>query len=155
MKRAARAGTLLSLLMIDVDHFKKLNDRYGHPLGDQALRQIAQVLRVNALRVEDVVARYGGEEFVVLLSGADSAGAFKLADILRASVERLEIHNEDSPVCPFATVSIGIDTRVPQQSDLPQLMVIAADQALYHAKTQGRNRVVGSSSASKLRVAAW
>ncbi|HEY0794756.1 MAG TPA: diguanylate cyclase [Acidisarcina sp.] len=148
LKRAARARTSISLLMIDVDHFKKLNDRYGHLLGDDALRSIAQGLKVTALRVEDTVARYGGEEFAVLLPGADAKGAFKIAETLRVAVERLHIRNEDSPIGAFATVSIGIDTRIPETGDLPDVMVAAADLALYRAKTQGRNRVVESSTAA-------
>lgn len=139
--RAARTGAVLSLLMIDVDHFKKLNDRYGHPVGDRCLTEIAQALNGPMLRVGDVVARYGGEEFAVLLPGASAAGAFAVAERLRAVIEELGIRNEDSPTGRFCTVSIGIDTQSPRPGESPKAMLAAADSALYCAKVDGRNRV--------------
>ncbi|HEY0760620.1 MAG TPA: diguanylate cyclase [Acidisarcina sp.] len=144
LKRAIRSGTPLSLLMIDVDYFKKLNDRYGHLLGDECLREIAQALKKKVLRAGDMVARYGGEEFAVLLPGTDARGAFQLAEKLRSAVEALKIRNEDSLVGRFATVSIGIESRIPLLGDSANDMLRAADEALYHAKVEGRNRVFGS-----------
>ena len=95
-RRAVRNAKPLSILLIDVDHFKKFNDRYGHQAGDQCLRRVAGVLEDGMKRVGDVVARYGGEEFIVLLAGADAAGAALVADDLRRGVEALGIIHEDS-----------------------------------------------------------
>jgi diguanylate cyclase len=140
-KRAARTNLPLSLLMIDVDYFKALNDRYGHPRGDECLRLIAQALKKKLTRPEDVIARYGGEEFAVILPGANTAGASKVAQILRQVVEDLKFPNADSPLGQFVTVSIGINTRVPAIGESPTEMLVAADAALYLAKTAGRNAV--------------
>jgi diguanylate cyclase len=140
-KRAARTKLPLSLLMIDVDYFKALNDRYGHPRGDECLRQIAQVFMAKLTRPEDVVARYGGEEFAIILPGATTAGACRVAQILREAIEDLNFPNAGSPLGPFVTVSIGINSRVPVIGESPAEMLIEADAALYQAKTLGRNSI--------------
>jgi diguanylate cyclase (GGDEF)-like protein len=141
VKRAARTKLPLSLLMVDIDCFKALNDRYGHPRGDECLRQIARTLSDKLRRPEDVIARYGGEEFAILLPGANSAGAFKVAGIVRDAVEELQFPNEDSPIWPFVTVSIGIHTRIPRIGEPSVNMLVEADAALYLAKANGRNAV--------------
>jgi diguanylate cyclase len=140
-KRAARTKLPLSLLMIDVDYFKALNDRYGHLAGDECLQKIAHALSAMFSRPEDVVARYGGEEFAIILPGANSSGASTVAQLVRNLVEDLKIPNEDSPIGKFVTVSIGTHTRVPAVGESPADIIAAADAALYEAKTSGRNSV--------------
>jgi diguanylate cyclase (GGDEF)-like protein len=135
-----RASRPLSVLMIDVDHFKRLNDRYGHPVGDACLRDVAQALRLALARPGDLIARYGGEEFVALLAEADASGAQIVAERLRAAVQALGIANLDSPF-RVVTVSIGTaSAALPAGADATEL-VEAADKALYEAKCAGRNQV--------------
>lgn len=144
LKRAARTKLTVSLLMIDVDCFKKLNDLYGHPAGDECLRKIAEAFTMKIRRPQDLVARYGGEEFAVILAGAHASWAFKLAEMLRVAIEELKIPNEGSRAGQFVTVSIGIDTRKPEIGESSTEIVAAADAALYLAKTQGKNRVLST-----------
>jgi diguanylate cyclase (GGDEF)-like protein len=139
-KRAARSKLTLSLLMIDVDCFKALNDRDGHLAGDECLRKIAGEFASKIRRQQDIVARYGGEEFAVILPGANAKWAFELAESLRLAIENLKIPNEGSRAGRFVTVSIGIDTQEPEVGQPVADIVAAADAALYLAKTQGRNR---------------
>lgn len=123
-----------ALLLCDLDHFKRLNDSFGHPMGDQALIAFSQVLQ-DALRNEDVFARIGGEEFACLLAGSDETDALAVAERIRLAFARLEL------LAPgFLSVSIGIVTTQEAGSDLSHLLSLA-DQALYLAKAQGRNRV--------------
>ncbi|MBX3607885.1 MAG: diguanylate cyclase [Piscinibacter sp.] len=156
--RARRNGAPVSLLMIDVDHFKRFNDRHGHPAGDAALRGVAQALRSASLRPADVVARFGGEEFVMLLPETPRAGAHRVAQRVHRAVRALGLPHGDSPTATEVTVSIGvsswdaesagwIDTGPESrfQDDMargmrPAILVQAADQALYAAKRAGRNR---------------
>ena len=142
-RRAARSQTPLATLMIDVDHFKKFNDLYGHPAGDACLRSIAEAAVAQVRRPADLVARYGGEEFVVLLPDTDPAGAMAMAERIRLSIQSLGITHAGNPAA-VATVSIGVGVGWPQtgQDDTAGLMA-AADAALYRAKAAGRN-VVGS-----------
>ena len=130
---ASRRGRALSLLLLDVDHFKSYNDTFGHPAGDAALRAVADVLRGN-VRDHDVVARYGGEEFVVLLMEADEDASRRLAGRLRAAIESAEWRLR--PV----TASVGIATLTPGTPDSSTL-IAEVDLALYHSKHSGRNRV--------------
>jgi two-component system cell cycle response regulator len=131
-------GRFLAVMMIDVDHFKSVNDRFGHPVGDLALKAIAQALRTNT-RLFDSLARYGGEEFVVVMPGATSEDALSAAERLRAAVETLPIQLPDGTLLEL-TVSIGLacsgETPV-----APDVLLQAADEALYAAKRGGRNRV--------------
>jgi diguanylate cyclase (GGDEF)-like protein len=137
--RAQRSGLPLSLLMIDVDHFKAFNDRHGHQGGDDALRWVAKVISTHVRRPADLVARYGGEEFSVILAETDSAGAQQIADNVRAAVEQLPLVGSDtSPI----TVSIGISTWTTASDISLEQLLFAADKALYQAKESGRNRVV-------------
>jgi two-component system cell cycle response regulator len=131
-------GRQLAVLMLDVDHFKSVNDRYGHASGDKALRLIADSLRLNT-RVFDSVARYGGEEFVVVMPGTGPAEAVAAAERLRAAVEEIEFYAA-ADVSARLTVSVGVAwTTVETVS--PEGLLHAADVALYEAKRTGRNRV--------------
>jgi len=140
-RRAARSGSFLSLLMIDVDHFKAFNDTYGHQHGDDCLREIAQALEHGPRRAHDCVARYGGEEFVVVLPGADTAAAVKIAEKIREGVMALKIEHTGSETAPCATVSIGVCSCKPVVGGSTRDILRDADTALYVAKGTGRNRV--------------
>ena len=135
--------------MIDVDHFKLFNDRYGHVQGDACLRRVGKLLMNFACRPGDLSARYGGEEFAVLLPGASLAGARIVAERLRHAVEDLCIAHADSPLGQVS-VSIGIASMVPNLGDkslgdTAQSLIEAADEGLYAAKRGGRNAVVAHS----------
>jgi diguanylate cyclase (GGDEF)-like protein len=135
--RAARYGTELSLMLLDADHFKSVNDEFGHSAGDQTLKRLAEILTSNT-RLSDTLARYGGEEFAILLPNAGREIALGLAERFRAAIE-----NADWEIRPM-TVSVGVATR----SDFVQTrraLVDAADRAMYDAKSEGRNRVAQAS----------
>ncbi|WP_296188508.1 sensor domain-containing diguanylate cyclase [Pseudomonas sp. UBA1879] len=135
--RGMRSGKPLSLLMIDVDHFKAFNDRHGHHGGDVALRSVAQTLAAAIRRPGDLAARYGGEEFLVVLPETDLQGARVIAEKIRTAIEGLPPYAGDKhPV----TVSIGIASRLPRASDRQAQLFTDADNALYRAKHSGRNR---------------
>jgi diguanylate cyclase (GGDEF)-like protein/PAS domain S-box-containing protein len=139
--RASRDHRPLSLLISDVDHFKKFNDRYGHQAGDECLRRVAATLDRQLSRSIDMVARYGGEEFVVVLPETPLAGAINIADRLRRAVEELNIPHEASAVADHVTISVGVAAVVPTPGDSRDALLSAADAALYQAKQTGRNRV--------------
>lgn len=138
LARTVRTGDAASLLMIDIDRFKELNDRFGHLVGDAVLCRVAQVL-ASHLRPRDLLARYGGEEFAVLLPETDSDEAGMIAERLRSAVERPGNPPGASGALPPATVSVGVATAHLSDS-LPALLSLA-DEALYRAKEGGRNRV--------------
>ena len=140
-KRSIRTQKPLSLLLIDVDNFKKLNDRYGHPEGDECLRKIAEQLSKILRRSTDTLARYGGEEFVAILPETTRESAQSIADAMRISVEELKIKNEVSKAARVVTVSIGVCSENAMLSRPAEELLNAADAALYRAKKQGRNRV--------------
>lgn len=146
-RRCARAGTPLSLLMIDVDHFKAYNDYCGHPQGDACLRQVARLLLDSVGRPGDLVARYGGEEFVCLLPSIGNAGALAVATKVAAALRNADIAHPRSPLGPRLTISIGVATA----NDLTvkaKTLVAFADKLLYAAKAAGRNQIkVGQLSA--------
>lgn len=144
MKLALRGGVALSVILLDVDHFKKYNDSFGHPAGDFVLKQIATVLTESA-RASDVVARYGGEEFAIILSMTDAEGAVVVAERVRAAVEGAE-WPERAITASFGVASMGI-----YQS--PSTLIKAADEALYAAKEAGRNRIMHVSQLKASRVA--
>ncbi len=139
--RAQRKQQSLSLLMIDVDHFKRFNDTFGHPAGDSCLRQVAETLRSHVRRPGDLAARYGGEEFAVVLSGTDAHDALLIAENIRMEILSLSIPHPESNH-GHVTVSIGCATLVPERSGSPSLLYERADQALYRSKRSGRNRVM-------------
>jgi diguanylate cyclase (GGDEF)-like protein len=140
-KRAARDGASLSVILSDIDHFKRYNDRYGHLAGDDCLQRVAGALRDAVQRPGDCIARYGGEEFIAMLAGTDSPGARAVAESMRLAVETLRLEHADSPTSSHATVSLGVATLIPDNAGSPVTLVAAADEALYEAKNAGRNRV--------------
>ena len=146
--RARTFKTTYSLLMLDIDHFKSLNDRYGHPFGDQVLRRIGELLNGSVYET-DFVARYGGEEFVVLMPRAEPEGVLRKAQSIRRAIaaERFMLAVETIPV----TVSIGV-AHFPRDAAAPDELVALADAALYQAKSQGRDRVVSCADAGRSSV---
>jgi diguanylate cyclase (GGDEF)-like protein len=132
----------LSVLMVDIDLFKNLNDHYGHPTGDACLRSVSAALQQALARPDDLVARYGGEEFVVLIEDTDAAGALVVAERLRSTVAALGIENVASPV-GIVTVSVGAATVLRGERANPSDLVGTADRALYIAKRAGRNQIHG------------
>ena len=139
--RAQRTGTRLSLMMIDIDHFKLYNDTYGHLEGDDCLRAVAQAMSGALHRAGDMVARYGGEEFACILPDTGSNGSRNVAERIMAGVSDLEISHSASPVAPKVTVSIGYCTKMPEEGRTPEQLVLCADRNLYRAKQNGRNRI--------------
>lgn len=135
---AKRHGAPLSLLMLDVDHFKRINDSYGHPAGDYVLATLAEIIQ-SSLRLEDVFARFGGEEFAILCRGTTANDALTLAERLRAAIcdASFSHHGRSFPV----TVSVGVAAWF-DQPDSATRLIAEADEALYKAKDTGRNRVV-------------
>jgi diguanylate cyclase (GGDEF)-like protein len=131
----------VSLMMIDIDHFKLYNDRYGHVAGDTCLRSVGETLSLVTLENAVLVTRYGGEEFALLLPGLDLKDAASLAEEARRSIEDLLITHAEAP-CGYVTVSVGVDSLVPQPGQASAVLVEAADAALYAAKRRGRNKVV-------------
>jgi len=137
---ANRHGTPLSVLLIDVDHFKKINDAHGHAGGDAALRVLAERLQ-RAVRTEDIVARYGGEEFAIIARGIESAGAMLLAERVRETAAKIQVPHED--VIIAFTISVGVASMSKERLfDSVASVLKAADDALYKAKELGRNRSV-------------
>ncbi len=147
LDEALRTGQPLAMLVIDIDHFKRYNDHYGHPAGDACLRRVAAVMR-DALREQDFIARIGGEEFAVLLSPGNPATARQLADRLLQQVEQAAIANEGLPGRQVVTISLGLAVTAPPQAGEPASLMAAADAALYDAKRQGRNRWVMAPNAA-------
>lgn len=137
---AQREQHPLSLLMIDVDYFKKYNDLYGHLRGDQCLRAVAQALSATVRRPHDLTGRFGGEEFAIVLPDTDAAGALNVAQQLHAAVEQLGIEHRASEVADRLTLSIGGATRLPSSTASLEQHLKWADEQLYRAKSEGRNR---------------
>jgi diguanylate cyclase (GGDEF)-like protein len=140
-ERMQRIRSPLSLIMCDVDFFKYYNDTYLHQNGDKCLVRVAVAMRNSVRRSGDLVARYGGEEFAIILPNTDAVGAVQVADNIRSAVRGLEIVHATSPIADFVTMSLGVSTIVPSVNTDPQVLIDAADRALYQAKSQGRNRV--------------
>jgi len=138
--RAIRDKSALSILMIDIDHFKRYNDTYGHPQGDALLQAIAGIFRQTLVRSTDYAARWGGEEFAVLLPGTAIDGALKIAERIRSNVEGATVPCADGSDT-HVTVSIGAYSQTPASGDLTNDFVAGADKALYAAKESGRNKV--------------
>lgn len=139
-RRCSRHALSLSILMIDADHFKQLNDSAGHLVGDLCLQAIAKEILNNFKRSGEVVARYGGEEFIVLLPDTNQSKALAAAEGLRTAIERLSFGGNEST--PYrVTISIGVSTTVPGLDQRPEQLIATADAALYEAKDAGRNRV--------------
>ena len=139
--RLKRIGSAVSLLMLDIDHFKALNDSEGHQRGDEYLKLVGSELRRHAKRQIDLAARYGGEEFAVILPETDGSGAAQVAEAMRLAIASLQLPHPASPVAPFLTISAGVATATRQWHSSLEELIAAADQALYGAKRMGRNRV--------------
>ncbi|WP_028102460.1 diguanylate cyclase domain-containing protein [Pseudoduganella violaceinigra] len=140
-RRCARAQAMLSVIMIDIDHFKRYNDAYGHQAGDICLRQVANAMVPCAGRTPDLLARYGGEEFVILLPQVGQQGAETVAQRILASVRELAIPHRMSSASDTVTVSLGVATVMPADGHCDaDALVRSADHALYQAKESGRNR---------------
>lgn len=140
--RSLQMQTHLSLLLCDVDHFKPYNDAYGHQMGDYCLRQVAKAIQTTIRRSSDLVARYGGEEFVVILFDTNADKAIYLANQIQKNLHTLQISHPKSAVSAFVTLSIGVATTIPAAEQTADGLIAIADQALYSAKEQGRNRIV-------------
>jgi diguanylate cyclase (GGDEF)-like protein len=139
-RRAARSREPLGVVLIDVDFFKRFNDRYGHQTGDDCLRRVAECLRSGAARPGDLVARYGGEEFVCLLPNTGLEGTLHVARKLGLMVDDLRIEHGDSPVAPWVTVSLGACSAMADLTRAAGDLLRAADEQLYAAKSGGRHR---------------
>lgn len=135
-ERCRREREPLALLFLDLDHFKRVNDRHGHAAGDEVLRQVARQVMLAARRPADLAARYGGEELLLLLPDTDLIGAVAVAEPLRQAIQRLRTAHGEA-----ITVSIGVHALWPHQAGHPQQLIQRADQRMYEAKAAGRNRV--------------
>ncbi|HEY3927142.1 MAG TPA: GGDEF domain-containing protein, partial [Candidatus Koribacter sp.] len=144
IKRAERKQTPIALLMIDIDHFKSLNDSYGHHIGDQVLRDVSAVL-MKDMREIDTAARYGGEEFVIVLPETNTAGALQVAHRIRRSVEQAKFFAGSPRQVEHLTISIGVAI-FDQDAQSKRELIEFADAALYAAKNAGRNQVIDYSS---------
>jgi diguanylate cyclase (GGDEF)-like protein len=142
VRRAARERQTLSLILADVDHFKAFNDHNGHQAGDDCLRQVASALSTAGRRPADLAARYGGEEFAIVLPGTGPDGAVDVAQALSRLIAALAISHASSAVSQNVTLSQGIASLTPEKETAAEDLIHRADQALYQAKQQGRNRYV-------------
>ena len=139
-QRCVRSRQSLSFIMIDIDYFKLYNDRYGHLAGDACLRKVGEALDKTQRRGADFLARYGGEEFAVVLPDTDLDGAEIVAERLKRAISSLDILHEGSSTQRCVTISLGVATVIPRVESSPSLLIEGADEALYAAKNQGRNR---------------
>ena len=140
LRRSRREQTPLSIIMLDIDHFKSINDTYGHIIGDQVIKAVADIIKSYLKRPLDEVARYGGEEFVVLLPNTSKDGAHNIAEQIRSAIENntVTVANNDIKF----TISAGVHTHVADDINNPQIFTECADKALYYAKQHGRNQVI-------------
>jgi diguanylate cyclase (GGDEF)-like protein len=143
-KRTLREGSEISLLLLDIDYFKRFNDLYGHQVGDDCLRAVAAAVS-GAVRATDIVARYGGEEIAVILPSTFTSGAVEVAEKVRSAIAALQLGLGNNPEGGGnVTVSIGVATALARQGGtikMPESLLLAADNAMYKAKHEGRNRV--------------
>lgn len=142
--RCRRSQAPISIMILDIDHFKQFNDHYGHPAGDRCLKRVAQALPIPLKRPADSIFRYGGEEFIAVLPETEHSVALKLAEKMRLEVANLAIpnaHGKDTQ--PYISISIGVTTNTPSSRGNPKMLVQLADKMLYEAKHSGRNCVKG------------
>jgi len=140
MRRAARDGHPLTLLLSDVDFFKRYNDHYGHVAGDACLQAVGETMRSVFRRASELPARYGGEEFAAILPGVTGEQGLQIARKLAKALSAKAIPHEASDAAPYVTLSIGVVSQVPGPQDRPDDLIARADSALYQSKQQGRNR---------------
>jgi two-component system cell cycle response regulator len=145
LKFAQRHETSLSLLLLDIDHFKKVNDTHGHPIGDEVLRRVAGILGASARKI-DIVARYGGEEFAIVLEATDRAGARQLAERIRADVSKQQFKSANGSF--QVTLSLGV-AGYPEDATAKEIIIARADESLYAAKHGGRNQTVCAADLDK------
>jgi len=138
----AQGPSPLSLILCDIDFFKRYNDQYGHPSGDLCLQKVATVLNRIAQKNQDLVARYGGEEFAVIMPHTHASGAVHVAAAMQAEVRELQIVHSKSVVSEYVTLSMGIATTIPNFESSPINLIMTADKALYQAKAEGRNQII-------------
>ena len=131
-----------ALLLLDLDDFKALNDTYGHQEGDNCLIQIAAAIQACCIRPGELAARYGGEEFSIILPATSAAGAISVAERIKKAIEHMQIPHANSLISPHVTVSMGIGTVIPNAAASVTTLIEQADQALYQAKSHGRNRLI-------------
>jgi diguanylate cyclase (GGDEF)-like protein/PAS domain S-box-containing protein len=132
----------IAFILCDIDHFKLYNDTYGHQAGDDCLRAVARAIKECVKRPRDLVARYGGEEFAVVLPSTNSGGAVHIAESICEEVRNLRIPHSQSSTGEFLTMSCGVASVIPNEGSSPESLVAVADEGLYEAKKQGRNRIV-------------
>jgi diguanylate cyclase (GGDEF)-like protein len=137
---AIREKQKISFLMLDIDHFKIYNDKYGHQKGDKVLCLISRTIEETLKRPGDFVARWGGEEFAVLLSNTNAEGALKIAEALRVNVEKINVSMVSNSIDKL-TISIGVNTQAPVQNSSLETFISVADKELYRAKEMGRNKI--------------
>jgi len=145
IRRTARNNAPLSVILTDIDFFKKVNDTYGHPAGDAVLRSVADIIR-SRIRETDIAARYGGEEFAVILTNTDSIGAKRFAEELRLAIQKEPFNVDGQEI--MVTLSLGIAS-IPAEASSKEELIDRADQSLYFAKEHGRNRAVRWSEVRK------
>ena len=141
LRRARRENNFLTFILMDIDHFKLLNDNHGHHVGDEALKSVAKRLKEICQRPGDFVFRLGGEEFGILLSGEYEMQKSGFAESIRMAIEQLQIPNHHSEVSQYVTVSMGMVSRIPEESDTLEGFMKISDERLYAAKQAGRNRI--------------
>ena len=141
IKRAARGKQPLTVIMVDIDYFKRYNDHYGHLAGDEVLQRVARLLQGAVNRAGDMVARYGGEEFCIILPNTEASGGLEIAEGLRKAVLEAQISHERGVASPWVTISLGVSGKIPSLTDTVESIIQGADSALYQAKANGRNRV--------------
>jgi diguanylate cyclase (GGDEF)-like protein len=147
-RRSIRHSTSISLIMLDIDFFKLYNDSYGHQGGDDCLKQVAKCLEETAKRDTDIVARYGGEEFAIVLPETGEKAAFDMAEAVRARIDSENIPHKSSKVADHVTISVGVATWLPEKSSKVDMLLAAADEALYKSKETGRNQVTSAGTRS-------
>jgi diguanylate cyclase (GGDEF)-like protein len=143
-RRSARMKTPISLAMIDIDHFKQVNDTYGHGIGDKYLKFLSSLFARSAQRPDDICARFGGEEFTLVLGSTASEGAVQVLQKLMKNVRNLKIPNENADTTSTLTLSIGLATMYPDQNNQHEDLLLSADKLLYSAKSAGRDAIAVS-----------
>lgn len=138
---AKRSNSPISMLVVDIDQFKSINDYFGHQYGDKAIISVAAILKKLVTRPSDLPARFGGDEFVIILPNTDNSGAIALAKQICSSIEKLQIKQADDSIYPYVTISLGCATLIPNEDNTLQNLFSLADEKLYLAKEQGRNCV--------------